>query len=80
MHAHAEAAFHIMRAWHTIGDAIEGDSHLNEASGLLDETGSVRLKVRLSSTVGCHEPNEERERRMRERHKVHEEAKRSSEG
>ena len=77
--AQAEAPFHIVRACHTIGDDAEGGSHLDEASGLLDETGSVRLKVRPSSAVGCHELNEERERRMRERYKVHEEAKRSSE-
>jgi hypothetical protein len=68
----------MVRAWHTIGDDAEDDSHLNEASGVLDETCSVILKVRPSSAGGRHELIQERERRTRERYKVHEGAKRSS--
>jgi hypothetical protein len=71
-YAQAEAPFHIVRAWHTIGDDAEGDGHLDEASGLLDETGSVLLKVRPNNTVGRYGHIEERERRIRE------EAKRNS--
>jgi hypothetical protein len=67
-----------VRAWHTIGDDAEDDSHLNEASGVLDETGSVLLEVSPNGTFGRHGRIEERERRTRERYKVHEGAKRSS--
>jgi len=50
-YAQAEAPFHVVRAWHTIGNDKEGDGHLDEAGGLSDETGSVFLKVRPSSAV-----------------------------
>lgn len=76
----AEALFHIVRAWHVIGGNTEGDSHLNEASGVLDETSSVLLEVSPNGTFGRHGHIEERERRTRERYKVDEGAKRSSKG
>lgn len=77
-YAQAEAPFHIVQAWHPIDNDAEGDSYLDECSGLLNETGNVLLKVSPNGTVGRYGHTEERDRRIRERYKVHEEAKRSS--